>query len=104
MEFELKQGRSICQNCYTYAHAQTGKCFAPTLPLRKTKGQCYVSITGRSMFLIIRENDRVLVSLGWMGIRRGNVIVFRHEGMLIAHRVLRDRENGYRAPPDYKRG
>ncbi|MCC7210604.1 MAG: signal peptidase I [Candidatus Brocadia sp.] len=57
--------------------------------LRKTKGQRYVSITGRSMLPIIREGDQALVSLGCAGIRRGDVIVFRHEGVLIAHRVLR---------------
>jgi len=55
---------------------------------RKAKGQHYVSVTGRSMYPIIREGDQVLVSLGCAGIRRGDVIVFRLEGVLIAHRVL----------------
>lgn len=56
--------------------------------LRKTKGQRYVSITGSSMYPLIREGDQVLVLHGSIGVRRGDVIVFRQKAKLIAHRVL----------------
>jgi len=55
---------------------------------RRTKGQRYIPITGHSMYPLIREGDQVLVLLGWTGIQRGDVIVFRREGVLIAHRVM----------------
>lgn len=54
----------------------------------QTKEQHSISITGRSMFPLIREGDRVLVAHGCTGMRRGDVIVFRRRGRLIAHRVL----------------
>jgi signal peptidase I len=53
----------------------------------------YIPITGRSMFPLIRNGDQVLVAHGCAGIRRGEVIVFRHDGKLIAHRVLRISKN-----------
>lgn len=53
----------------------------------------YIPITGRSMFPIIRNGDHVLMAHGCAGIRRGDVIVFRRDGKLIAHRVLRISEN-----------
>lgn len=54
----------------------------------QTKEQHYISINGRSMFPLIREGDQVLVAHGCTGMRRGDVIVFRLRGTLIAHRVL----------------
>ncbi|MCF6155444.1 MAG: signal peptidase I [Candidatus Brocadia sp.] len=54
----------------------------------QTKEQHSISITGRSMFPLIREGDQVLVAHGCTGMRRGDVIVFRRRGTLIAHRVL----------------
>jgi len=53
----------------------------------------YIPITGRSMFPLIRNGDQVLVAHGCAGIRRGDVIVFRHDGKLIAHRVVRISKN-----------
>jgi hypothetical protein len=37
----------------------------------------------------IQDGDRVLVAHGSAGVRQGDVVVFRREGGLIAHRVLR---------------
>ena len=36
----------------------------------------------------ILDGDRVLVAHGCAGVRRGDVLVFRLDGLLIAHRVL----------------
>jgi signal peptidase len=38
---------------------------------------------------LLREGDAVLVAHGNKDIRRGDVVVFRQEGGLVAHRVLR---------------
>lgn len=48
-----------------------------------------VPIAGRSMLPFIQDGDRVLVAHGCADVRRGDVIVFRRGGRLIAHRVLR---------------
>jgi signal peptidase I len=53
----------------------------------------FVPITGGSMLPLIRDGDRALVAHGCTGVRQGDVIVFRHEGRLIAHRVLRIRRS-----------
>ena len=47
-----------------------------------------ISISGRSMLPAIHNGDRVLVAHGCAGVRRGDVLVFRLDGLLIAHRVL----------------
>ncbi len=52
-------------------------------------GQHFIPITGRSMLPLFQEGDRVLVAHGRAGVRRGDVIIFRRKGSLIAHRVLR---------------
>ena len=46
------------------------------------------------MFPLIRNGDRVLITHGSMGVQRGDVIVFRRAGQLIAHRVLQSCEAG----------
>jgi signal peptidase I len=51
--------------------------------------QHLIPISGRSMLPAIRDGDHALVSHGCAGVRPGDVIVFRHKGTLIAHRVLR---------------
>src|SRR5262245_9104933 len=48
-----------------------------------------IPISGRSMLPLIQDGDQVLVAHGEVGIRRGDVVVFRQEGKLVAHRVLR---------------
>ena len=55
----------------------------------QARGQHLIPITGRSMQPLIQDGDRVLVAHGIAGVRRGDVVVFRREGRLIAHRVLR---------------
>ena len=57
--------------------------------------QHYIPITGRSMFPLIRDGDHVLVAHGCVDVRRGDVIVFRYEGKLIAHRVIYVAEGGH---------
>jgi hypothetical protein len=49
----------------------------------------FIPITGGSMLPLIRDGDHVLVAHGCAGVRRGDVVVFRREGQLIAHRLLR---------------
>ena len=52
-------------------------------------GQHSIPITGRSMLPLIRDGDLVLVAHGHAAVRQGDVVVFRREGELVAHRVLR---------------
>ena len=52
-------------------------------------GQHLIPISGRSMLPAIHDGDHALVSHGCAGVGPGDVIVFRHGGTLIAHRVLR---------------
>ena len=56
---------------------------------RQAQRQHWLRITGCSMLPLIREGDRVLVAHGHAGIRRGHVVVFRRDGKLTAHRVIR---------------
>jgi signal peptidase I len=51
--------------------------------------QYSIPITGCSMLPLIQEGDRVLVAHSCASVRRGDVIVFRRGGRLVAHRVLR---------------
>ncbi len=54
-----------------------------------TQRQHWIPITGRSMLPLLREGDQVLVAHGNAGVRRGDIVVFRREEKLIAHRVVR---------------
>jgi hypothetical protein len=54
----------------------------------QTEGQHLIPITGCSMLPFIQDGDRLLVAHGTIGARRGDVVVFRRKGKLIAHRVL----------------
>ena len=57
--------------------------------------QHWIAIEGRSMTPLLREGDAVLVSHGRQGVQRGCVVLFRQEGKLVAHRVLRiSRDDG----------
>jgi hypothetical protein len=51
--------------------------------------QHQIPISGNSMWPAIHHGDRVLVAHGCAGVRRGDVLVFRRDGQLIAHRVMR---------------
>jgi len=55
-----------------------------------------IPISGHSMLPTIHDGDRALISHGCAGVRRGDVIVFRCEDTLIAHRVacIQDGEDG----------
>jgi len=55
----------------------------------QAREQHLIPITGRSMLPVLQDGDRVLVAHGCTGVRRGDVVVFRHAGGLVAHRVLR---------------
>ncbi|MFQ5610872.1 MAG: S24/S26 family peptidase [Anaerolineae bacterium] len=48
-----------------------------------------IPVSGGSMLPLIQEGDKVLVAHGRAGARRGDVVVFRRQGKLIAHRLLR---------------
>jgi signal peptidase I len=52
-------------------------------------GQHLIPISGRSMLPTIHDGDHALVSHGCAGVRPGDVVVFRREGTLVAHRVMR---------------
>lgn len=62
-------------------------------------GRSFVAITGTSMFPLLREGDSVLVAHGREDVKCGDIIVFRHNNRLFAHRVLRiiagERENSF---------
>lgn len=51
--------------------------------------QNQICIKGHSMLPSIQSGDHALVAHGWAGVRRGDLVVFRRDGILVAHRVLR---------------
>lgn len=51
----------------------------------------WIDATGASMLPLIRPHDRLLVGFGEQDARRGDVIVFRHDGLIVAHRVVGSR-------------
>lgn len=48
-----------------------------------------IPIEGSSMLPLLRHGDRVTVTHGLDGLRRGDVIVFRRGDRLVAHRLLK---------------
>ncbi|MBI2471535.1 MAG: signal peptidase I [Planctomycetes bacterium] len=63
----------------------------------QTKERHYVSIAGRSMLPLILDGDSLLITHGCDGMKRGDIVVFRCNGRLVAHRVIRkeiDKESG----------
>src|SRR3989304_729459 len=56
-------------------------------------GDFWTVATGDSMMPLIREGDRLLVQPAQSPLRRGEIMVFRSESRLIAHRLLRLRRN-----------
>jgi signal peptidase I len=52
-------------------------------------GKHFIPIKGRSMLPLIQEGDQVLVIHGCADVRPGDIVVFRQEGTLVAHRVMR---------------
>jgi Peptidase S24-like len=59
---------------------------------RRDRAQDWIEATGGSMLPLIRPGDRLLVRFGESAVRRGEVIVFRHDGMIVAHRVVGSRQ------------
>lgn len=51
-------------------------------------GQHAIPVTGQSMWPTLREGDRVWVALGWEGVGRGDLIVYRRGEGLVVHRVV----------------
>ena len=58
---------------------------------RRDGAEAWIEATGNSMLPLIQPGDRLLVGFGEQGVRRGNVIIFRHGGMVVAHRVVGSR-------------
>ncbi len=56
---------------------------------RQTDSQHLIPIVGRSMLPFLREGDYVVVSHSQNSIKRGDIIVFKQAGTLVAHRVMR---------------
>ena len=61
---------------------------------RRDHAQDWIAATGVSMLPLIRPGDRLLVRFGETEVHRGDVIVFRYDGLIVAHRVVvsRDRD------------
>jgi hypothetical protein len=59
---------------------------------RRDRAQDWIEATGGSMLPLIRPGDRLLVRFGETAARRGDVIVFRHDGLIVAHRVVGGRQ------------
>ncbi len=59
---------------------------------RRDRAQDWIEATGNSMLPLIRPGDRLLVRFGETAVRRGEVIVFRHDGLIVAHRVVGSRQ------------
>jgi Peptidase S24-like len=51
----------------------------------------WIEATGGSMLPLIRPGDRLLVRFGAAEVRRGDVVIFRHAGAIVAHRIVGDR-------------
>jgi hypothetical protein len=58
---------------------------------RQDGTEAWIEATGGSMLPLIRPGDRLLVGFGEQDARRGDVIVFRHGGLVVAHRVIGSR-------------
>jgi peptidase S24-like protein len=55
---------------------------------RRDGAEAWIEATGGSMLPLIRPGDRLLVGFGAQGARRGDVILFRHRDLVVAHRVV----------------
>ncbi len=55
---------------------------------RRDGAEARIEATGGSMLPGIRPGDRLLVGFGAQGARTGDVVLFRHGGMVVAHRVV----------------
>lgn len=60
---------------------------------RRDGAEAWIEATGGSMLPLIRPGDRLLVGFGEQEARRGDVILFRLGGMIVAHRVVGSRRD-----------
>ena len=63
---------------------------------RRDGADAWIEATGGSMLPLIHPGDRLLVSFGEQDVHPGNVIIFRHGGLVVAHRVIGRRDDGLR--------
>jgi hypothetical protein len=65
---------------------------------RQDGAEAWIEATGGSMLPLIHPGDRLLVGFGAQEAGRGDVILFRHGGLVVAHRVvaIRSRDGGRR--------
>lgn len=59
---------------------------------RRDGAEASIEATGGSMLPLIRPGDRLLVGFGEQDVRLGDVIIFRHGGLVVAHRVVGRRQ------------
>jgi Peptidase S24-like len=59
---------------------------------RRDGAEAWIEATGNSMLPLIQPGDRLRVAFGEQDARRGDVIIFRHGGMVVAHRVVGSRQ------------
>jgi Peptidase S24-like len=59
---------------------------------RRDGAEAWIEATGGSMLPLIRPGDRLLVGFGARDVEPGDVILFRHDGLVVAHRVVGIRE------------
>ena len=55
---------------------------------RRDGAEAWIEATGGSMLPLIRPGDRLLVGFGAQEAVHGDVILFRHGGLVVAHRVV----------------
>lgn len=55
---------------------------------QQTNRQNAVPIIGRSMLPLLRPGDYVLITHGWQGVKRGDIVLFHHQETLAVHRVI----------------
>lgn len=58
---------------------------------RRDGAEDWIEATGGSMLPLIGPGDRLLVRFGEPVVERGDVIIFRHDGLIVAHRVVGSR-------------
>jgi signal peptidase I len=55
---------------------------------KESRSELELPISGRSMFPMLREGNRITIRTGTVGLKLGDIAVFRRGREVIAHRVL----------------
>ena len=55
----------------------------------QTNKHHFIPITGNSMWPLIRDGDQIFVRHGNSHLRRGDIVLFRQNTRLLAHRIIR---------------